>query len=470
MLTPVGFARSSGDGAGRRSPAVALVWPSRTTVVLGVIAAIACGCAVSAGQYSPLALALVGGAAAAALLLSGAPTGGASPRTWAFAAVIAAVGNLSPGLLPYPTPGGPSALTTSAGAVSVALSLALAASVAAVILGPAPGLRRGGLAVAVAADMGLIALGWHWGHSGVDMFSMTQGGAAALLHGHDPYLALFPEQTPPLAHVAYGYGPGLLLLTAPGRVLGDVRSAGLAALVALIAGVAVLARRHGGPEAAWRCLAVLLALPLLAHLVDSAFPEVYPAAAVAGWLVLRRRHPRWAVAVLGLGLATVPTAAPLLVLPWIWWRRTRREISWAAGVALGLCLPFALWTGVSRFVSATVLLYLRLSSVPWDLTLNGLVWHLSGHWLPGWVGVAVGGGALLAMAGFGRRRWRSALDLGATLMLAAVLVAKFAGLGAYFLTVTGFVLVLALTPPLAGPAGRGAEPGSAPLERPATPG
>jgi hypothetical protein len=68
-------------------------------------------------------------------------------------------------------------------------------------------------------------------------------------------------------------------------------------------------------------------------------------AGFAGWLVLRRRHPRPAVACLATCLLVKPTIGVALLPPLVWSRSARREGLAACGVAAAVLLPLAIVTG-----------------------------------------------------------------------------------------------------------------------------
>lgn len=218
-------------------------------------------------------------------------------------------------------------------------------------------------------------------------------------------------------------------------------------MIVVIVSVASLARRHGGSLGAGRCVALAVSLPFVPFMIVNAWPEVYPVAGIGLWLLWRDRHPIWSIAALGLGLSALPTPAPLLALPWLWWPSARKEISAAALFALLLAAPFAIWTGPGRFLADTVGVQLHLGPRPDSLSLNGLLWHLHLGWLPWWVGISASGGFLIAAAVLGRRDWGSAMSLGATLTLIAFVTAKWAFFNYYFIVAVGFLLALAWLDP-----------------------
>ena len=218
----------------------------------------------------------------------------------------------------------------------------------------------------------------------------------------------------------------------------------LLAAVALIAAVVVLAKRSGGSEQGWRCLALCLAMPFLPLMILYGWTEIYLITGIALWLVLRDRHRWGAVLLLGVGVATVPTALPLLLLPFVWWRQPRREIGAAILVALAICLPFAVWSGPANFVYATLLVNVHLPPWPSGLDLDATFRQLTGAWLPVWVWPVALVLAFVVVVRVRPRTWPNAFYLGSTFLLVALLWAKWAFFNYYFLAAMALVLAIAL--------------------------
>jgi hypothetical protein len=343
--------------------------------------------------------------------------------------------NLAPGLDPGSSP------------TQAALSVLLSGVAVVLCLVPLHGRAMLLAMIGAGTDLALASSQMVWGKAGIDVFWFTQRSAERLLHGLNPYGMAYPTTTPGLLSAHFPYGPALLLLAAPFRLLGDVRLTNAAAMMLLFACVGILARRHMGDAVAGRYLALAVAMPFSPFMIVQAWPEVYPVAGVALWLVLRPRHTGWAVVALGTGLCTVPTALPLIVFPWLWWRDARREVTLAVLVALLICVPFALWAGVGKFLADTVLLQLRLAPRSDALSINGLLAHLGRPLLPGWVGISVSAVCLGAFALWGTREWDAALLMGAVLTLLAFVTAKWAFFDYYFIVAVGLVLALAFADP-----------------------
>ena len=404
------------------------------SLVLLTVVLLAVGCSAAGGEYAPAGIIAVLAGVGVALLAAGSTRlrrrGHLPSYLWPAAACMCAGLNLMPGLML-----GDRAVTVMATAVLTGCALALCR-------GPLNGRRRLAGVVGIGADLALAAVNMQWGRAGIDVFWFTQGATRQLLAGRNPYAASYPTSThiPPTAH--FPFGPGVLLVATPFRLIGDVRAANAAAMIVIILVVAALARRHGGRVHAGRCLALAISLPFVPFMIVNAWPEVYPVAGVALWLLWRDRHPAWSVVALGLGLAAVPTAAPLLALPWLWWRAARREITAAVLFTILLAVPFAIWAGPGRFMADTVGLQLSLGPRPDGLSLNGLLWHLHLGWLPWWAGITASGAFVIFAAIRGRHTWGDALALGSTLTLVALVTAKWAVFNYYFIVAVGFVLAL----------------------------
>ncbi len=418
----------------RQPTALARPSPLWQGLLVAAIGTVALGSSWRRGTYSIHALlsVLLGVPLAAAAIVAMARRGLPALSSWGWPLAVAALAlmNLAPRL-------------NSAGSWAIfGWSSLLALASAGLCLSPLRGRAWALAGAATVADLALAAAQIKWGRAQIDVFWFAQRATAQLLAAHNPYGVAYPTTTPGLISAHFPYGPALLILAAPFRLLGDVRVANATAMVVIFLCCAVLALRHAGATMAGRYLALALALPFAPFMIVNAWPEVFPVAGVAVWLTLRARHPRWATLGLGVGLCTVPTVAPLLALPWLWWRDARKEVTLAVLFAVMICVPFAVWAGVRNFIADTVLLQWDLGPRHNALSINGLLWHTGQPLLPWWAGVAMSGACLLAFFAWGRREWSSALVLGATLTLVAFLTAKWAFFDYYFIVVYGFTLGL----------------------------
>lgn len=365
------------------------------------------------------------------------PAGGreAGKVTWAVAAVVSAtaafryVGFLDPG---------PSTWLAAVLVLSVFGVVALESSRARVAAG-----------VAGIAAVGLLtALAWRWGAAGIDVFNGLQMGTSALLHGQNPYtptfLAMF--QTRPLHFVHdpihFCYLPGALLLSAPGRAVGDVRSMNAVAFLALIAFTLRIAwTSPGGRDRSLRALGLCLAVPFTVAMVHSAWLDVFSVAGLAGWLALRRRNERWAIVLLVVALTVKPTVLIALVPMWLWSRKVRRETAFAIAGACVVTVPFVLMTGVPAFYQDIAGIYGSLGFRYDGLTLSAFWYEFTGTLIP--VGVSVLGGVVLGIFALRRKpvELPDVLIAGAFLSTAGFLLAKQAFLNYYF--IPAWLLILA---------------------------
>lgn len=216
-----------------------------------------------------------------------------------------------------------------------------------------------------------------------DAYWVVQRGAATLLHGGNPYAHGYPVYTfTPGSHLSvvarissfrYVYGPSILLLSLPGRMLGDARYSLAVAAVVLMWFLDRLARDlPDRSRALFRLL--LVTSPFFLLQVLFGWVDVIPAAFLAAWWLLRQRHPRPASILLGIAIAAKPTFFPALFLLALWLPRVRKEGYIACLTAVAICLPFALWTGLSSFLLAIT----RAADVTnaYSLNLTGLLFFL----------------------------------------------------------------------------------------------
>lgn len=401
----------------------------RETICLAAIAFLGLGASLSDGFYSVWGLLLVGlGIVLVLLIRSGKPSH-ASGLVWSATVLI---GAMATGFLYGGSPLLWLASAAGGGAAAVV-----------VLCGRRP-LRAVAAAVSAAIWLALLGLNLGSGGTPIDVVLLIRGATSKLLFGVNPYSASYASSTPGLASSHYPYGPGVLLLSVPGRLLGDVRLSDLLAALVLIAAVVVLARRQGGSEQGWRCLALCLTLPFLPHMISLGFAELYLAAAIAVWLCWTDSHPWAATAVLGVGISTLPMAIALLAIAFVWWPKPRRQILLAVAVAVAICAPFVFWAGPERFIADTVGLQLRLPPRVAGLDLGAAWVRLTHGWPPTWVWPVLTLAALALLVRARERTWSTALFLGAGWLGVSLLFAKWAFFNYYFLVAAGALLGLAL--------------------------
>jgi len=293
-----------------------------------------------------------------------------------------------------------------------------------------------------------------------------------VLHGRNPYDAVFPVYvlTPPhqvsTRQIHYQYGPLLPYLAAPGRLIGDVRAAGAVALLGLGACAFRLARSSPHRQQAVPVVAALsLGFPFVCLMILNAWADSFMMAGFAGWVALRLRHPRWAVAMLAATLLVKPTIAIALVVPMVWSRSMRRECVQAALGATLFTLPFAILTGPAQLYADIIGVQLAFPPRTDAVTLSSAL-YWSGHgMLPGAL-AAVGtlGVAILTL----RRRPADLADvmLGSALIsTVSFVLAKWAFFNYYFIPAVLLVLFIASRDVPLGPAGDIALPHAALLLR-----
>jgi hypothetical protein len=411
---------------------------SREFLLLAALAVLCLGVTIRLGTYSPSALELVVLAAmltAAALRTGGEITIGVLP--WAIL-----VGGTAAVVLIYANPLGLPVISWFA-PVLVAAIIAMVAGHLRVIQGIAA-------AVAVAALTGCIVAVLRSPAPGIDVYQSLQGASSALLHGNNPYQPIFSAESPvtPFTFmnvpVHFEYLPAAAILTAPGRLLGDVRFMSVVAFIGLIAFAVRLAWQS--PERGTRTLrvgALCLALPMTVAIVYFSWVDVFSMAGFAGWLALRGGHRRWAIVFLVITLTVKPVILIAMVPALLWSRRARQEFGVAVLIAAAVSLPFVLMTGIGNFYQDVAGLQAALGFRGDGLTLNAAWYAISGQLLPVWFGVVAGG----AIAWFAlRRRPRDLADVltsGALLSTCAFLLAKWAFLNYYFIPVWLLLLALA---------------------------
>jgi len=233
------------------------------------------------------------------------------------------------------------------------------------------------LAAVVGGMLGLTVTGWRWGRSDpiVDDFVVMQGGALALLHGHNPYQMWFPSTTLGIPRLRYEFGPLLLLMSVPAVIIGDVR------LIPLVAAVGILSL------GAWRLKGTPYQLPLLLLLgvspwllwsVIECWTELVAMSCVLGWYGLRNTwKPSWLL--LTVAVASNPLVL-MVVMPigFVYPELRRRTIQ---AIVLGvICyLPAYLLTGHDFIQAFEVVTHQHYFAT---IGIGGVIEYATGHSVP----------------------------------------------------------------------------------------
>jgi hypothetical protein len=295
---------------------------------------------------------------------------------------------------------------------------------------------------------------WQWGHAKIDVFAEIQGSTAALLHGQNPYSAQYPvflgwvgnhawHGQAVFGTAALCYGPMVVLLSLPARLLGDVRLTVVVLNVAILAAVLVWTRRGTGSHRLSPTITALwMASPFVPFMVLTEWTDTFCVAGLAWWLVLRERHRGWATFVLTLGLSSKPSILLVMLPLLLWTRESRRELTWALGGTVLVLLPFAIWTGVAQFVYDTAGVFGDLPTRPDSVSLDGLFNVLGHGFLPSIVLLA---GIAVVLAVFTLRRPRdygSMLAAGAGLLIVVCFFGKQALINYYFIAAIAMMFVV----------------------------
>jgi hypothetical protein len=424
-------------GAGQRQ-AVAGLALSREFLLLAALAILSLGDTIRLGTYSAPALELV---VLAALLIAGATLSRNETSIGTIPWTVLAGGTAAVVLI-YANPLGLPPIAWTAPV--------LVGAVVVLLIAPNRSLRWIAAAIGAGAFTGSIVIALRTQATAIDVYQALQGASSALIHGHNPYQPTFSAESPvtPFTFrnipVHFEYLPGAAIITAPGRLLGDVRLMSIVAFAALMAFALRLAWLS--PERGtriYRVGALCLALPMTVAMVYFSWVDVFSMAGFAGWIALRGRHRRWSIAFLVLTLTVKPVILIAIVPMLLWSRRARREFAVAVLVALALTLPFAVATGFGNLYQDVIGLQADLGFRGDGLTLNAAWYAITSHLLPVWFGILAGAAVgLFAL-------WRRPADLaavlgaGALLSTAAFLLAKWAFLNYYFIPVWLLVLALA---------------------------
>jgi len=411
---------------------------SRELLLLASLAVLSLGATIRLGTYSAPALELV----VLAALLMGAAILSRSAASIGTLPWVVLGGGTSAVVLIYADPLGLPRTTW------IAPLLVLA--VIALLLVQKPALQWLSAVIATGALAVMLVVVLHAPSPGIDVFQTIQGASNALLHAQNPYQPVFPVEgavTPFTYHIVlahFDYLPLAAIITAPARLLGDVRLMSLVALAALFGLATGLAWQSSEPRARLVHVgAVALGLPMTVAIVYFSWVDIYSMVGFAGWIVLRGRHRGWSIALLVLTFTVKPVILIALVPALLWSGPARREALLAGLIALALILPFALATGVGNFYQDIIGVQASQNFRADGLTLNSAWYAFSGHTIPVWFGLVAGATVALFVLARRPRDLADVLCAGALLSTAALLLAKWAFLNYYFIPIWLLVFALA---------------------------
>jgi hypothetical protein len=222
----------------------------------------------------------------------------------------------------------------------------------------------------------------------VDVWTLQQGASEALQRGLDPYSGTYPNIYGNLTGkmysaellsggrlAAYPYPPLTILTDVPGHLFfGDVR---YSLLALMILGAWAMARVGQGASGELAALFVLYQ-PRTFFVLEQSWTEPLVLACFAlAVLALARGRLTWAGVALGL-LAASKQGSPYLLVPLAFALpagRRGKPIAIAAGVALAVMLPFALWD-IHGFIRGVVRMQLLQPFRDDSLSLPALIAHL----------------------------------------------------------------------------------------------
>lgn len=238
----------------------------------------------------------------------------------------------------------------------------------------------------------------------IDVWYVQQESTAALLHGQNPYEVRYRNIYDPDVSMydpgvcvdgyliySHPYLPLTALLATPGRALGDVRWAHLAALeIATVVIALSLAGKYR-----WWGAAMLLINPCSLFIIHSAWTEPMVLLAILGVMLSAQRKFKHAWFALGLLLAVkqyVVIIFPLVILllqrP-INWRNSILLVMKAGALSMAIALPFILWNPLAFFRSI-VLGHVNMPFRMDALSFPAMLAFFSGIRLPAFVGFIAG--------------------------------------------------------------------------------
>ncbi|HVC22105.1 MAG TPA: hypothetical protein VNH82_01525 [Candidatus Dormibacteraeota bacterium] len=184
--------------------------------------------------------------------------------------------------------------------------------------------------------------------------------------------------------------------------------------------------------------------PVVIAVIISSWPIILAIAGIAWWLVLRGRHRRLAVVLLGLACGcAVVQSGPLLLVFFLRSRRMMRELLVAAGIGLAIVAAFAWWTGFQNYWYDTIGIHFHDQVGRRSLSLAGILTLVGQHPLPGFLGIAVGALVLAWVVSRPTPGLGGVLTDGAVVTIFAMFFAEFAYSNYYFIAMAAMWLAIA---------------------------
>ena len=293
----------------------------------------------------------------------------------------------------------------------------------------------------------------------IDVYDFQQQASAALLRGENPYGLRYLNTAEPGSvyyapenidgdHLAFGFTfpPVSLLLALPGYVIaGDYRYAALASLS--VTALLILLLRPGALSAG-AALLVLFA-PMTQFILYWGWTEPFVTLLLAVTLFLAARAAATTPVGLGLLIASKQYLAPLLILGVLLLRQARRRVGGLAfaaisiGVAMATVIPFLAWD-VASFTYSTITVHFLQLFRDDSLSIPALLVRAGFEQLPGWVGFALGGLALLLVAWRAPRTPAGFCAGAAVVLMTFFLFSKQAFLNYYLVPLVALAIAVAL--------------------------
>lgn len=243
-------------------------------------------------------------------------------------------------------------------------------------------------AISLASNLVLVVM--TWGNSPIDVFTIQQMAARALLDGRNPYSVTMMTNYVVAGNVRvitpfhFPYGPSAILLDLPGVALGDVRISYLIAAGLLMWAIIKIAgndrNRMLGP-------AVITGSPLLLGMVFYAYVDLPATAMFVCWLWIRDRHRVIGIATLAMALCSRVTIWPLLIPFFFNSRQQRNEILLGVAGVIVIATPFMLATGPLALLTDVANGSAAVAGRPDSLNLNGFLLNIAGLHMPNWLTV-----------------------------------------------------------------------------------